>query len=493
MMKLKPIVILCTEFLFMISVFTWPVRGNPPSLPDKFPDRSKVSDHTTNNQKPSCNGIYANDISLLTLSAREKEQNTRYTYCIRSQATYHCPFYNSEGKLWKKNIIVSAHGTAFSYRHQKNSTLLLTNEHVAEWPFVTDNDNPVQDVPSGCKLSSQKLSIVDDDKDNYALDDIKLQRIISDSSLDISILKAPVKLPVIPFRLGQSAALKQGNAVHVRGYPLGAFQAVNYGKVINPYDHDQWKKWDHIDFVFDALLSDGHSGSPVLAVSCATGDYELVGIYHAIYKSGSALNVAVSIDEIRDLITTLQHNPKRKRDDALTRSERDTIVDVLKTGAFFPLIPFGSYSVSIRLNGDVLLYDFLSKKHPLLDYRLIRIEDLPSSGFGRVGKIWFGGEYGMKEYQFSDLDQNEQAVTERLLKSLQKHFFNIYRYRSLSGPAHKSRIAYDKMRQLEREISADENQRRELINMMAETAKSRAPGSVNESESLPAVPAPAEF
>ena len=60
------------------------------------------------------------------------------------------------------------------------------------------------------------------------------------------------------------AALTQ--AVQVRGFPLGLIRAVNTGKVVNPYDLDQEQGWNHVDFVTDALLSEGNSGSPVLAL-----------------------------------------------------------------------------------------------------------------------------------------------------------------------------------------------------------------------------------
>ena len=70
------------------------------------------------------------------------------------------------------------------------------------------------------------------------------------------------------------------------GFPLGEFQATNVGKVISAYDHDEQGEWDHDDFVIDALLTSGGSGSPVLAVSCKTGEFELVGIFHARYNGG---------------------------------------------------------------------------------------------------------------------------------------------------------------------------------------------------------------
>ena len=38
------------------------------------------------------------------------------------------------------------------------------------------------------------------------------------------------------------------------------------------------QRCDHVDFVVDALLSEGNSGSPVLAVSCKSRLMELVGV-----------------------------------------------------------------------------------------------------------------------------------------------------------------------------------------------------------------------
>jgi serine protease Do len=493
-MRRRQISFFCVE-LFLIFIFlVAPALGIPPSMSNGSTEENKTKPGSIDRQRPLCDGTYANDLNAVNPAARKKEQNTRYTYCIRSTATYQCLYYNSDGKIWKKRMSATVHGTAFAYRHQKNATLLLTNEHVVDWPTVTDNDNPVQDIPLGCKLITQALSLVDDENDDYLLDDTKVQRVISDAELDVAVLRTHTRLPIMPFRFGQSAALKQGNAVHVRGFPLAAFQAVNVGKVINPYDRDQEKKWNHIDFVIDALLSDGHSGSPVFAVSCASGEYELVGIYHATYREGSALNVAVSVDEFREVITSLQPRKKRKSQEDLAASDRETITKAMQTGDFPPAIPFGGYTVGVRLKGNVLLYDFFSKKNPFLDSRLAIIEDVPSSGFGRVGRIWFGGKYGLKEYKFSALDQTEQALVERLLKNLQKHLFNIYRYRGLGAVAHKSRTAYDKMRQLDRgDISSGENRRQELSNMLVEIAKNRAPGPDDQTVTIKSLLSPADL
>ena len=41
---------------------------------------------------------------------------------------------------------VTLHGTAFAYRKQGGDTLLLTNDHVAAWPVVTDDQHVVDGV-----------------------------------------------------------------------------------------------------------------------------------------------------------------------------------------------------------------------------------------------------------------------------------------------------------------------------------------------------------
>src|SRR5262249_50297485 len=154
--------------------------------------------------------------------------------------------------------------------------------------------------PSGCKRVSDTLKIVDDDKDAFEPDDVPLQRVVSDVQLDVAVLRSHAKLDLMPWKIGKSAALRERNAVEVKGFPLGAFQATNVGKVISAYDHDDYREWEHDDFVIDALLSPGNSGSPVLAVSSTTGELELVGVFHAAYSGGSALNVVIGIDQLRD-------------------------------------------------------------------------------------------------------------------------------------------------------------------------------------------------
>src|SRR5207302_1165750 len=172
---------------------------------------------------------------------------------------------------------------------------------------------------------------------------IPLTRLLSDPAGDIAVLKAHRTLPVMPWRIGRSGALRPGNAVHVRGFPLGAFPALNTGKVINPYTQDSEKGWNHADFVVDALLSAGNSGSPVFAISCRTSEPELVGVFHAGYAEAAALNVVVAVDQLREELDTLRL-PRRDAGlrSEITAQDRERVVKQLSTDKSHAItFPFG--------------------------------------------------------------------------------------------------------------------------------------------------------
>ena len=271
-------------------------------------------------------GSYADD--FLALSARTRNYDDHpesvFSYCARNAAVYECLSYAADGTIRRNRQRSVLHGTAFAYQRQAKETLLLTNDHVAVWPSVTDSGHVVDGVPTGCKLVSQALALVDNEHDDYPRDDVPVSVVVTDPQLDVAILRAHAPLQVMPWKVGRSAALRERNVVEVRGFPLGAFRATNIGKVVSAHDHDDYGDWDHDDFVIDALLSSGNSGSSVLAVSRATGEYELVGIFHAGYSQRSALNVVIGIDQVRDLMTTLKRSARERLEDpvALTSAGR---------------------------------------------------------------------------------------------------------------------------------------------------------------------------
>ena len=60
-------------------------------------------------------------------------------------------------------------------------------------------------------------------------------------------------------------------------------------------------------------MSEGNSGSPVLALSCKSRELELVGAYHAGYKGHGALNVVVGIDQLVDFMKKKRRVPRALR------------------------------------------------------------------------------------------------------------------------------------------------------------------------------------
>src|SRR6185503_8080604 len=117
-------------------------------------------------------------------------------------------------------------------------------------------------------------------------------------------------------------------------------------------DHDVEQGWDHVDFVVDALLSEGNSGSPVLALSCATGKLELVGLYHAGYKEASALNVVVGIDQLREFMAKKRRIPRASTEGpSLSAVERRRLEQRLDTGTL-PLFYFGGLTILVEHADD---------------------------------------------------------------------------------------------------------------------------------------------
>ncbi len=431
-------------------------------------------------QAPYCTGEYADDFSVLVPRVREFEQrHPTYTYCIRTSATYECPYYGGDGALHKTRKRVTAHGTAFGYKQQNGDTLMLTNQHVAEWPVVTDEDHTIEDVPVGCKRVSDSLRVVDSEDDAYERDDISLQRAAVDPQLDVAVLRAKAKLPIVPWKIGHSAGLRERNVVDVRGFPLGAFNAINVGKVISALDHDSFKDWDHDDFVVDALLSPGNSGSPVLAISCLTGEFELVGIYHAGYSRGSALNVVVGIDQVRDLMTTLRRTVRKGEGPAPLDSQARSTLAAGARAAIEPFFALGQLPAAVRVRSDgALIFELLDKDFPFDNHAIAVLEDLPpqpGEAFGTVGRVWFGNRQGLKAYLRSELDAEAQGLLLKLVEALRRDSLNTFAWRAAVRRANNSREQYQNMERLERTVRKAASLRKELSQSMSELAERLGP------------------
>ncbi len=434
---------------------------------------------------PMCTGTYADDFAALSAQARDFDRHPEatFSYCTRSSAVYECLSYGPDATVHRERRKVVAHGTAFAYRRQGADTLLLTNDHVADWPPVTDAQHVVEGVPAGCKRVAESLALVDDEHDDYARDDIPVTRIVTDPQLDVAVLKAHSELHVMPWKIGHSSAIRERNAVEVRGFPLGAFRATSLGKVISEHDHDDYGDWDHDDFVIDALLSAGNSGSPVLAVSCATGEYELVGIFHAGYIAGSALNVVIAVDQVRNLMTTLKRTPHDHVADAPTLDGTlRTQLDETLTSEHEIFFPFGANVAMLRPGaGGALYFAIFSHDFPLAVEPLALVEDLPptkspaSSSFGTLGRVWFGSSRGLKLYARGPLDTEGDPPIARVLDALRTDVAAHVAYRGLQRQELGTRQTADRILREGKTLSRTAASRADLLQAITEAGERLGP------------------
>lgn len=424
--------------------------------------------------------------------AFERDPTNRYTYCIRNVATYECLSYAGDGSLRRRQNRATAHGTGFAYKLDGEDTRLVTNEHVVAWPFVTDADHSVEDVPLGCKLVSQKLSIVDNEDDEYEADDIPLTRVIDDRALDVAVVRAKGKLALLPYRIGRSSELSAGDVVIVRGFPLGVFQAYNTGKIINTRDEDRFKHWDHTDFIVDAQLSSGNSGSPVLALNRKSGEYELVGVFHASYTRGRSLNAVIAIEQIRDLMLLLKRGTspgaRLVAEPLLEPAQRARLRDALARQEFTPFIGLGALLVRLHSFGDTLLFEVYTKGFPLDDHRVALFVDSPvAQGFGRLEKAWFGDGRGYKSYGLSELGADESALLKRLMQRLYVLSSSTLSFREVLRGAPGSRQAVEQRTAFRKALSRAAAQDADLAQQLLDLAEEKSPAAAETALPLAAV------
>jgi serine protease Do len=422
-----------------------------------------------------CEGEYADTLQIQSMHAREIEQSPRaqFSYLVRSSSKYDCPFFGPDGKLRRRLVQASQVGTAFAYEAAGNDTYLFTNEHVAAWPDVTDPFHHVDGVPEGCKRVEDKLRIVRDERDDYEPGQIPLTRVAVDPMLDGAILKAAQRLTVLPYRIGKSAGLRQGNAVEVRGFPLGVMEAVSTGKIVNPYDRDQEQGWDHVDFVIDALLAEGNSGSPVLAASCKTRELELVGVYHAGYKGHGALNVVVGVDQLVDFMRKKRRLPHALADDAPgapTPADRARVEAALAAGTL-PFFDLGGLVVRAEASGPALLYHVYGRQFPVDDRRVAVIEDVAKEGtFGELGRFWVFGQNGWREWRPPALGGDERDLLSRVSDSVRLQMLHTIDYRKALADS-ASAESRRRGRELSRTLAHDVPVARDLAGNLLDTVE----------------------
>src|SRR5438445_12691122 len=116
---------------------------------------------------PLCAGDYADALPVEKASAILDAVKEPFVFAIRNTSTYEHVYYGRDGKLRRAYLRSTVHGTGFGYRVTGGETLLVTNEHVASQPEVTDDEHLVDGVPPGSKKVRELIKIVRDETDDY--------------------------------------------------------------------------------------------------------------------------------------------------------------------------------------------------------------------------------------------------------------------------------------------------------------------------------------
>lgn len=422
--------------LLLINSLTAAPVAKPKSPPRVVP----LSRSTT-----TCAQGYADTQLALRPDIRDFENSGKaaYTRLIKTEATYETLYYGPDGSVQKRRHKATAFGSGVAYMRRNEEVYYLTNYHVAVLPPVTNEQSKVEGVPAGAKKVAEESRLVESDSDENYAKQLKLTKVVLDQQADAAIVKArpTVEQPlmVMPYKIGKSSELRAGDYVWVRGFPLGVFQAVNVGRVTNPLDEDTEQGWSHRDFIIDALLSSGNSGSPVFAIECKTQTLELVGLFHAAFRSGSALNAVVAIDELREMMETLRA-PKRapRAVDAspLSLGDRHALRQVIEGELPSRAFPFGGFAASVAAVDGSYRFSVYEKDYPATIDPRIWLVDKPGAEdeFGVLVEVGFRDRSGMEHMlSVEKLDAGLRGALMDLYGALARQFSLVESTRSRSA------------------------------------------------------------
>jgi len=257
----------------------------------------------------------------------------------------------------------------------------------------------------------------------------------------------------------------------VRGFPLGAFAALNTGKVLNPLTHDIERGWNHADFMIDALLASGNSGSPVFAISCRTSEPELVGIYHAGYTDAAALNAVVAVDQLREELETLKV-PKRDPAGAhneITAQDRDRLVKQLLAETTRSLtFPFGGRSVVVAMTDpQTIRFSILDDDYPLSSRETMALVDRGANGFGTLDFIVVPVDGQSTDAPAQALEGDVREHFDKLYESLWRQVLGVADYRARLAKGRLSADAFAEAQAARARIRKRTPEQKELLNTCA--------------------------
>lgn len=398
--------------------------------------------------RSQCTGRYADSLELISARNREYEKSpeSNYSYCVRNTATYEQVYYDAEGKLQKRHLKSTIHGTAFVYREKNGEYFLLTNEHIAEQPEVTGEGSRLDGIPFGSKKVSEVVKIVKNEDDAFEKNHVVLTRVVADPLLDAAVLKTTHRLNPCPYKIGISGELRTGNAVMMKGFPLGIFTVSNTGKVTNVRIEDTDGEWQHADFVVDAQLNTGQSGSPVMAINCQTGELEIVGLFHAFYSAAKGLNLAVHIDELNDLLNGMK---PRRRDKGVSggflgADDQFRVVSYLLDRKNLGVFRYGGYFASAEIEKDrAMRFHLHTDAYPSNPLPRVTFIDGWRRTYGEIDQVIFTRPSGKQVVRKpAELPDDVRRHLQKLYADLWQQLLKTMAYRDLLAYSQENEDLY---------------------------------------------------
>jgi serine protease Do len=219
----------------------------------------------------------------------------------------------------------------------------------------------------------------------------------------------------------------------------------------------------------------------VLAVSCKTGEFELVGVFHARYSRAAGLNVVIGIDQVQDLMHTLRRTPRPPSEAVqLDGQARATLADHADH-SLEPFFPFGPLAASVRTRADgALVFAVLAREFPMQSAPIAVVEDLPPTpdgddAFGRPGRVWLGGTQGLKAWRRGQMDAEAQSAVARVTEALRRDALQAFQWRAAARKPSRSREQWDVVQRLEKALRKVAGARGDLVDQLTEVAERLGP------------------
>lgn len=185
--------------------------------------------------------------------------------CVQSKGTYQ----DEQGETFT----TAQFGSGLAYKQEGGWSYVTTNHHVVDLPDEIRRLDFFSPLPAKVwKKVDQKITIVDGKGDTNPDDDILLELIREDETLDTVVLRSETPLYVSSAYEVSSLQEHLADEVYVLGVPLAFEKGVTKGIVFNP----QVELGGHYYTMLDITVQPGHSGSPVF-VKEKDGRMYLVG------------------------------------------------------------------------------------------------------------------------------------------------------------------------------------------------------------------------